>query len=592
MRITRAIALGALALSCANCTPLPRYRKVPIVYLDQGWSEAHRQTYYRTGQGTELLGMRYRWLLALERPVGREHFASPEHLAQFRFLVDDGPNRVDGLPVGFTKHFDATSGAEMLDVTCAACHTAQLNYRGRGVRIDGGPAPHDFFKFFVELTEAQLTTYFYPPKFNRFARKVLGVRYPDGKEALRREFWQMLHAFLSEGFTEFYHQLYPTADGFGRTDALGRINNELFANRLHTPANYHVMNAPVRMPHLWDIWRFDWVQWNGSVRQPMMRNIGEALGVRAPVELAGSDGRPLPPGERFQSTVRVRNLHCIESTVMRLKPPPWPEDIFGPVDRAKAARGKVVYQGHCAGCHEPHLPTRCRNSEGATDHYCCPQSANSSCCSDSSSVNGDEWCLPLIPLQEIGTDPTAATNFANFWVDASKLDPSDPALRNISAGEALRYVTNHVRKLKYDALGLDQQQRKVFDGFGRKSEVQAPLAYKARPLDGVWAAGPFLHNGSVPNLYQLLLPPEQRDTFFYTGDLEFDPHYVGFRSERFWGGFRYDTRVVGNSNAGHAFGAALTDEERWAVIEYLKIIIEDHPHPEPPAPPACSELDS
>jgi hypothetical protein len=99
-----------------------------------------------------------------------------------------------------------------------------------------------------------------------------------------------------------------------------------------------------------------------------------------------------------------------------------------------------------------------------------------------------------------------------------------------------------------------------------------------------------LHNGSVPTLYQLLLPPEQRDTIFYAGNLEFDPQYVGFRSERFPGGFKLDTRLTGNSNAGHAYGAALSDDERWAVIEYLKILGDDR-DPAPPEPPACAERD-
>ncbi len=576
------IATALFALSCAHCAALPKYQRVDIVHLDQGWSETQRQAYYHTPQGTELFGMRYRWLLALERPIGTQHIAAPEHLARFRFLTNDDAANPDHLPVGFAKHFNPQTGEEMLDVTCAACHTAQLNYQGRGVRIDGGPAPHDFFKFFTEVVESEFVTYYWPPKFNRFARKVLGVRYPEGKEQLRAEFWKMLSGFLSEGFTEWYHHLYPTADGFGRTDALGRINNQLFATRLDTPKNYHVMNAPVHMPHLWDIWRFDWVQWNGSVRQPMMRNIGEALGVRAPVELIAGGGLPLPPS--FKSTVRVRDLRCIESTLTHLQPPKWPEEIFGPIDRAKAERGHDVYQQHCAGCHAPHSPKPC-----AAPPHGCPD-AQPLCCPGTDCVAANEWCMPLIPLTVLGTDPTAASNFANWFADASKLDPGNPKLRHLSAGEGLAYVANRVKDLKYDELGLDAEQRKVFDGFGRKSEVQAPLAYKARPLDGVWAVAPYLHNGSVPTLYQLLLPPEQRDTIFYAGNLEFDPQYVGFRSERFPGGFKLDTRLTGNSNAGHAYGAALSDDERWAVIEYLKILGDDR-DPAPPEPPACAERD-
>jgi RoxA-like, cytochrome c-like len=98
----------------------------------------------------------------------------------------------------------------------------------------------------------------------------------------------------------------------------------------------------------------------------------------------------------------------------------------------------------------------------------------------------------------------------------------------------------------------------------------------------IWATPPYLHNGSVPNLYQLLLPAAQRDKTFYTGSREFDPKYVGYVSTPFENGFEFRTSEVGNSNAGHEFrnapigngviGPELTDDERWAIIEYLKTL--------------------
>ncbi|MGH8605778.1 MAG: di-heme-cytochrome C peroxidase, partial [Gammaproteobacteria bacterium] len=111
--------------------------------------------------------------------------------------------------------------------------------------------------------------------------------------------------------------------------------------------------------------------------------------------------------------------------------------------------------------------------------------------------------------------------------------------------------------------------------------VRAPLAYKARPLNGIWATAPFLHNGSVPNLYQLLAPIEQRDRTFYTGNKAFDPVHVGFQTDSFPGGFELRTDKTGNSNKGHEFtdqkrtgviGPLLTEEQRWQLIEYLKTL--------------------
>jgi hypothetical protein len=111
--------------------------------------------------------------------------------------------------------------------------------------------------------------------------------------------------------------------------------------------------------------------------------------------------------------------------------------------------------------------------------------------------------------------------------------------------------------------------------------VAAPLGYRARPLAGLWATPPFLHNGSVPNLYQLLLPADQRDKTFYVGSREFDPKNVGYSTAQFDGAFEFRTDQPGNSNLGHEFnnkpgkgviGPELSDEERWAIIEYLKTL--------------------
>jgi hypothetical protein len=116
----------------------------------------------------------------------------------------------------------------------------------------------------------------------------------------------------------------------------------------------------------------------------------------------------------------------------------------------------------------------------------------------------------------------------------------------------------------------------------REIEWRALEAYRARPLNGIWATAPFLHNGSVPSLYQLLLPAERRDTVFYTGSRQFEPRNVGFATTAFQGGFRFDTSLPGNWNRGHEFrnaprgrgviGPELTDAERWEIIEYLKML--------------------
>jgi cytochrome c5 len=99
--------------------------------------------------------------------------------------------------------------------------------------------------------------------------------------------------------------------------------------------------------------------------------------------------------------------------------------------------------------------------------------------------------------------------------------------------------------------------------------------YSRVPIDGIWLRGPYLHNGSVPNLRALLMPEDQRPNVFYRGYDVLDPVNVGFISdgpEAAGVGFRLDTSVPGNSNRGHRYGIDLTDPQKDDLLEYLKTL--------------------
>jgi hypothetical protein len=144
-----------------------------------------------------------------------------------------------------------------------------------------------------------------------------------------------------------------------------------------------------------------------------------------------------------------------------------------------------------------------------------------------------------VPIQEIGTD-------------SCRLDSFTPELA-----------------ANQNTLGAGQWWR--FRNF-RKTD-----GYVNMPLDGLWARAPYLHNGSVPTLGDLLKPPEDRPCFFYRGDDEYDPIAVGFRSdrERCDDGralFKYCAGARGNGNGGHKYGTDLRDDEKKALLEYLKTL--------------------
>ncbi|MDN3522610.1 c-type cytochrome [Halomonas ramblicola] len=99
--------------------------------------------------------------------------------------------------------------------------------------------------------------------------------------------------------------------------------------------------------------------------------------------------------------------------------------------------------------------------------------------------------------------------------------------------------------------------------------------YVAKPLTGIWLRAPYLHNGSVPTIEDLLRPAEERPEVFYRGYDVYHPERLGFihegeEAERH--GFRYDTAEPGNGNAGHEYGTELPAEDRDALVEYLKTL--------------------
>lgn len=103
------------------------------------------------------------------------------------------------------------------------------------------------------------------------------------------------------------------------------------------------------------------------------------------------------------------------------------------------------------------------------------------------------------------------------------------------------------------------------------------FGYANAPMDGMWLRAPYLHNGSVPTLWDLLQPGPQRPKTFWRGNDRYDPVRLGFVADvaeengrRF---FLFDTAVLGNGNMGHEgerYGTQLSDGEKWDLIEYLK----------------------
>ncbi|CAH1001303.1 hypothetical protein LEM8419_02204 [Neolewinella maritima] len=142
----------------------------------------------------------------------------------------------------------------------------------------------------------------------------------------------------------------------------------------------------------------------------------------------------------------------------------------------------------------------------------------------------------------------------------------------------------HLDVVKTDRLYADYiRQSGIVDWYNEswfatsepKSYFQPTDGYVAPPLDGIWASAPYLHNGSVPNLYELLDSGSRPARWTRSGDTKaYDHERVGWQYDpepknKKW---TFDTSVPGYGNGGHTFGDKLAEEERWAVVEYLKTL--------------------
>ena len=215
-------------------------------------------------------------------------------------------------------------------------------------------------------------------------------------------------------------------------------------------------------------------------------------------------------------------------------------------------------------------------------------------------------------IAELKGDPANAAKVAQLETQLAGLDDSmaqalseiDPA--RLSVGQGLSYVGLLLREKAYADKGLTPAQQDEMDGFGTLDLPQVIPSYKPRPLAGMWATAPFLHNGSVPTIYDLLSPVAERPKTFRVGSREYDPVKVGLKQpdSGFW---VFDTSLDGNHNTGHEFntgyqewkegdppahgliGPLLTPDERLAIIEHLKVRDDDVDGPKEPHVPSAAK---
>jgi hypothetical protein len=500
-----------------------------------------------------------------------------------------------GLPLGFVADQGAApdnSPEPWVGMTCAACHTGEFTYRTHRVRIEGAPTLADFQSLMESLLESLVATRADTQKLDRFAREVLGAdASADGQTALIADLDRQIAWFTRLAKKNAASIRY----GHGRLDAQGHILNKI---ALSVGASEPLLNfpsdAPASYPFLWSTPQHTpVVQWNGIAPQPLadlifngktydlgaiLRNTTELVGVFGSVDV-----NLVPGKEGYASSLRLENMIDLEALVKRLKSPRWPEDVLPPINKTLAAEGSSVYFKYkCNECHsvidpatEP--PERVEvKMFGLTDigtdiWLACNDYLHES----KSGILENQGQPAVVPTFNL----LVAMGF-NMVGRAQSEPPPQPAreanlkLRNEGPGAAFGFPRIAERAVFDDPVRAQKAKHCYEDSL---SGVTSILAYKARPLNGIWATAPYLHNGSVPTLYQLLLPPDKRVTSFSVGGMEFDPENVGLESGSSDGSFELRVRddngkvIPGNDHAGHTYGTAeMTEPERRSLIEYLK----------------------
>jgi hypothetical protein len=540
------------------------------IATDQGkdWTNTERADFYSHDQGSRVIPLR--WVTALKQSNGDPFMA--DSLSRYGYLANES-SMPPGLPVGFTVA--SSRNGEVLGMTCAACHTRQITVEGKSYRIDGGPAIVDFQGFLTELDVAVGSLLKNDTDFDVFARTVIGPSATaDQVAALRRDVsdWYLPYdKIMSLGL--------PNPPwGPGRLDAVSMIFNRLTGLDLGPPPTFIIeeniqpATAPVRYPFLWNAARQDTTQWpgfadNGNSVLGLARNVGEVTGVFAVFHPVKDDGRLLGIDYVADNSTNFNGLDKLEQLIRTIGPPKWP----WPTNPTLVAQGRKLFAQNCAAnCHEVR-PGRIRSIKLTEATWATPiQNVGTDTREWSNMdrlVNPGVLTGASIPGLNLPlTNPTAPISVLQLAVVGSIIQHALPVVVPNDLGDQIARAGS----------AFTPETASLTGAFGLKATTPARGSYESRVLRGIWAAAPYLHNGSVPTLTELLKPASERVTAFKIGSA-YDLETVGLAIEQ-----TTFTQVLqttdcgdldsGNSRCGHEFGTALSPSQKKALLEYLKTL--------------------
>jgi len=486
---------------------------------------------------------------AKQRALSREGYKA------IGFLYEKDENGQElNLPIGLSKR--RALGLDRTYINCAICHTSTVRKAPEdpGELVLGMPANlfslYDFEQFIFQCGKDGNPTRIPQIDFVSEIESLGGdlglidryIVYPLAISTLR-DIVQVLENV--GGFSTRQPNWGP-----GRNDTF--TNNKIFSFgydwRKHIPDWNKTKEVNAEDIGIVD-WPSTWLQgprktrsdgkpmqlhWDGNNDRVEERNLNASMATSA-----------LPPAIDHES------IECIEQWLETLEPPAYPFDI----DMDLAKQGEPVYRQYCADCH---------------------------------GLNGRDFTGKYVgfvtPINEVKTDRYRLDNYteelalnmaATFAGKERKQErhdcPGGAVYEPPVAQEAT--ITDDMNSAEKRLTAMRAEENTY-----RYKHYRKTNGYANAPLDGIWLRAPYLHNGSIPTLRDLLEPVYNRPTEFYRGNNIYDPINVGFLSAESHSAdgkpfFKFEIEIPGNGNQGHEglkYGTLLPQDKKQALLEYLK----------------------
>jgi hypothetical protein len=546
------------------------FAQANYVQVPQGWSEADKENIYHLDVGTEIMPWRWFFNLELESADSQDKLAN--HLSSIG-LVDDG----HGLPIGVTKVVDQrTSGlykeSTWIGVNCTSCHTTSLNVNGKPLLIEGGQSLFNLQKFETQVVKSVQATLNNQEKFERFA-EALEATNDEDKESLRDSLSKFQKEFSAANLRSrhFFSKSGEDVDyGPGRLDGIGSATNAFtcaladrlgdveLAKKVVDPKNCSPSNPPASIPHLWGTPQANFSQWNADVHASLARNYGAIMaGYGKNWVVSDAAGKI-----KFKTTANLINIAKMETYYKKLRSPSWRDlsdkGVVPALDQASVSRGQQVYNNQCISCHAVQPKSTFPNIAGNT-----------------------YWKVGVTPANIVGTaddyllsENLRLVNVPKDIANDFKKEMGKDSIRadGLTSGTTFRsYFMSKTMKAYFSDNHTSLFDIAKLNNCRPPSVAQKTLGYKSRSLEGIIWTAPYLHNGSVPTLADLLKPSNERPKAFYIGCANYDAVNGGFNCTKdSENSFLFDTTKEGNRNYGHEYGTTLSAKEKSDLISYIK----------------------